>query len=99
MNQEPRGCWNCPRLVNERARRFRFQFVRDAPHQPARIQQVLRAKMPLRPPASSFEFDSKEIADLAKHTVLYFSHQLAIWVADTEGRPEGNRAIHLETGA
>ena len=43
---------------------FGFETAGDAAHQSARIEQMLRAEMPLRPSAAGLEFDSQKISDL-----------------------------------
>ena len=52
----------------------------------------------LGPPAARLEFDSEEIADFAKDTILHFADQFATRMADIKTAFESHRPLHLEAG-
>ena len=86
-------------LVHQRPRNLRLQLAGGASHQSARVQQMLRAEVTLRPAAAGLELDPQKVSNLAKHAVLHFAHELAIRIADAETGAERNRTVHLQTGA
>src|SRR4029077_5486126 len=64
-----------------------FGAVGGAVDQASRVEQMLRTEIVARPAAAGFKFDTQEIADFAKHAVLYFAGEHALRVGDAVGSP------------
>ena len=70
----------------------------DAPyHQAPGIKEVLWFKVPRRPLATGFEFDTQEVSDLAVHTIPNFAQELAFGVADAKVGLQRDGLVELKT--